>query len=129
MHFATESNSDGFSCASSLSALSLDEPFIQKDVELKIMPPVHEDDHCSETELEKEDIQEPKVQEKPPSTTEPGKDILDDSDDDDDIEILEACINSAMPTKSSRKPKKQSPLKHFSNTTTRDSQAKSAPGL
>uniref|UniRef100_A0A8C1B4E3 APC regulator of WNT signaling pathway n=3 Tax=Cyprinus carpio TaxID=7962 RepID=A0A8C1B4E3_CYPCA len=108
LHFATESTPDGFSCASSLSALSLDEPFIQKDVELNIMPPVHEDDQCNETELEKEDIQEPKVQENPPSTAEPRKDILDDSDDDDDIEILEACINSAMPTKSSRKPKKQS---------------------
>uniref|UniRef100_A0A8C1SPB4 APC regulator of WNT signaling pathway n=1 Tax=Cyprinus carpio TaxID=7962 RepID=A0A8C1SPB4_CYPCA len=109
LHFATECTPDGFSCASSLSALSLDEPFIQKDVELKIMPPVHEDDHTNEAELEKEDIQEPRVQEKPPSSTEPGKDILDDSDDDDDIEILEACINSAMPTKSSRKTKKQSP--------------------
>ncbi|XP_077099797.1 adenomatous polyposis coli protein [Siphateles boraxobius] len=109
LHFAIESTPDGFSCASSLSALSLDEPFIQKDVELKIMPPVHEDDHSNEAELETEDIQEPKIQEKPPSTSEARKDILDDSDDDDDIEILEACINSAMPTKSSRKPKKQSP--------------------
>lgn len=109
LHFATESTPDGFSCASSLSALSLDEPFIQKDIELKIMPPVHEDDHSIETELEKEDIKEPNVQEKPPSASEVGNDLLDDSDDDDDIEILEACINSAMPTKSSRKPKKQSP--------------------
>ncbi|XP_051542310.1 adenomatous polyposis coli protein isoform X2 [Myxocyprinus asiaticus] len=109
LHFATESTPDGFSCASSLSALSLDEPFIPKDVELKIMPPVHEDDHSNEVELENEDIEEPKVQEKPPSTSEAGKDMLDDSDDDDDIGILEACINSAMPTKSSRKPKKQSP--------------------
>ncbi|XP_059400468.1 adenomatous polyposis coli protein-like [Carassius carassius] len=109
LHFATESTPDGFSCASSLSALSLDEPFIHKDIELRIMPPVHEDDHTNEAEFEKEDIQEPKVQEKPPSSTEPGKDILDDSDDDDDIEILEACINSAMPTNSSRKTKKQSP--------------------
>ncbi|XP_051971624.1 adenomatous polyposis coli protein-like [Xyrauchen texanus] len=109
LHFSTESTPDGFSCASSLSAISLDEPFIQKDIELKLMPPVHEDDHSNDVELENEDIQESKVQEKPLSTSEAGKDMLDDSDDDDDIEILEACINSAMPTKSSRKPKKQSP--------------------
>lgn len=107
LHFATESTPDGLSRASSLSALSLDEPFIQKDVELKIMPPVHEDDH--DTEPEKDDTLDSKGQEKPPATTEPEKDILDDSDDDDDTEILEACINSAMPTKSSRKTKKQTP--------------------
>lgn len=104
LHFATESTPEGFSCASSLSALSLDEPFIQKDGELKIMPPVHEDDHMNLAEPEKEESKE-----KPLGPTEPEKDMLDDSDDDDDIEILEACINSAMPTKSSRKPKKQTP--------------------
>ncbi|XP_022536604.2 adenomatous polyposis coli protein [Astyanax mexicanus] len=109
IHFATESTPDGFSCASSLSALSLDEPFIQKDVELKIMPPVHEDDHGNDSEPEKDEVKESKGQEKPSAAPEPEKDILDDSDDDDDIEILEACINSAMPTKSSRKPKKQTP--------------------
>ncbi|XP_036384186.1 adenomatous polyposis coli protein isoform X2 [Megalops cyprinoides] len=108
LHFATESTPDGFSCASSLSALSLDEPFIPKDVELQIMPPVHEDDHGNEGEPEKDDTKEIKSQEVPKVSCEPEKDILDDSDDDD-IEILEACINSAMPTKSSRKPKKQSP--------------------
>ncbi|KAK6315597.1 hypothetical protein J4Q44_G00131210 [Coregonus suidteri] len=113
LHFATESTPEGFSCASSLSALSLDEPYIQKDNELKIMPPVHEDDQGNEAEHENDDTTEPPSQEKrSPGETE--KDILDDSDDDD-IEILEACINSAMPTKSSRKPKKQSP----SNTTSR----------
>ncbi|CDQ74251.1 unnamed protein product [Oncorhynchus mykiss] len=64
LHFATESTPDGFSCASSLSALSLDEPYIQKDNELKIIQEKH---------------------------------------------------SPAMPTKSSRKPKKQSP----SNTTSR----------
>lgn len=107
LHFATESTPDGFSCASSLSALSLDEPYIQKDVELKIMPPVHEDEQGNEAEHEADDAMEPTSQENPPSH-ETEQDILDDSDDDD-IEILEACINSAMPTKSSRKPKKQSP--------------------
>ncbi|XP_077203899.1 adenomatous polyposis coli protein isoform X2 [Paroedura picta] len=107
LHFATESTPDGFSCSSSLSALSLDEPFIQKDVELRIMPPVHEDDPGNDEELEQPNdtkIDQDKTTEK---TTESEKDILDDSDDDD-IEILEECIISAMPTKSSRKAKKPS---------------------
>nr|XP_015193210.1 PREDICTED: adenomatous polyposis coli protein isoform X2 [Lepisosteus oculatus] len=101
LHFATESTPDGFSCSSSLSALSLDEPFIQKDIELRIMPPVHEDDHCNE-DTEKEDTKEAKTEDKPEVPCELGS-------DDDDIEILEECINSAMPTKSSRKTKKPSP--------------------
>ncbi|XP_018592355.2 adenomatous polyposis coli protein isoform X2 [Scleropages formosus] len=107
LHFATESTPDGFSCASSLSALSLDEPYIQKDVELQIMPPVHEDDHGNEGDPEKDESVEARSPDKAKIPCQPEKDILDDSDDDD-IEILEACINSAMPTKSSRKPKKQS---------------------
>ncbi|KAK3549829.1 hypothetical protein QTP86_015303, partial [Hemibagrus guttatus] len=88
-----QSTPEGFSCASSLSALSLDEPFIQKDVELKIMPPLHEDDHGNKTETEK-DTKESKRQDKPPAATESEKDILDDSDDDDDDrEILEASTS------------------------------------
>ncbi|XP_008832538.1 adenomatous polyposis coli protein isoform X4 [Nannospalax galili] len=104
LHFATESTPDGFSCSSSLSALSLDEPFIQKDVELRIMPPVQENDNGNETEPEQPEESKgngEKEAEKPDSE----KDLLDDSDDDD-IEILEECIISAMPTKSSRKAKK-----------------------
>ncbi|XP_063067736.1 adenomatous polyposis coli protein [Engraulis encrasicolus] len=108
LHFATESTPDGFSCASSLSALSMDEPYIQKDVELKIMPPVHEDEHGAEADHENEESKEPQSPEKPVPSCEEEKDLMDDSDDDD-IEILEACINSAMPTKSSGKHKKQSP--------------------
>ncbi|XP_036061008.1 adenomatous polyposis coli protein isoform X10 [Onychomys torridus] len=104
LHFATESTPDGFSCSSSLSALSLDEPFIQKDVGLRIMPPVQENDNGNETEPEQPEgshENQHKEVEKPDSE----KDLLDDSDDDD-IEILEECIISAMPTKSSRKAKK-----------------------
>ncbi|XP_078070789.1 adenomatous polyposis coli protein isoform X4 [Mustelus asterias] len=104
MHFATENTPDGFSCASSLSALSLDEPFIQKDLELRVMPPVYEDDHRSE-ELDKEENTSVKNKYKAEKAAEPEKDILED-DDDDDIDILEECINSAMPTKSSSKAKK-----------------------
>uniref|UniRef100_A0A8C8R557 APC regulator of WNT signaling pathway n=1 Tax=Pelusios castaneus TaxID=367368 RepID=A0A8C8R557_9SAUR len=107
LHFATESTPDGFSCSSSLSALSLDEPFIQKDVELRIMPPVHENDHGNEAEPEQPEDAKESQEKKAEKPTETEKDILDDSDDDD-IEILEECIISAMPTKSSRKAKKLS---------------------
>ncbi|KAM8984131.1 adenomatous polyposis coli protein isoform 1-T11 [Ara ararauna] len=106
LHFATESTPDGFSCSSSLSALSLDEPFIQKDAELKIMPPVHENEHGNEAEPDQSDDKKDSQEEKLEKPVEAEKDILDDSDDD--IEILEACIISAMPTKSSRKAKKPS---------------------
>nr|XP_048298466.1 adenomatous polyposis coli protein isoform X7 [Myodes glareolus] len=104
LHFATESTPDGFSCSSSLSALSLDEPFIQKDVELRIMPPVQENDNGNETEPEQPE-ESSENQEKEVENPDSEKDLLDDSDDDD-IEILEECIISAMPTKSSRKAKK-----------------------
>ncbi|XP_066130152.1 adenomatous polyposis coli protein isoform X9 [Saccopteryx bilineata] len=107
LHFATESTPDGFSCASSLSALSLDEPFIQKDVELRIMPPVQENDIANETESEQPEESSENQEKETEKPTDSEKDLLDDSDDDD-IEILEECIISAMPTKSSRKAKKPS---------------------
>ncbi|XP_077479233.1 adenomatous polyposis coli protein isoform X1 [Stigmatopora argus] len=72
LHFAMESTPHGFSYASSLSALSLDEP--------EPLAP------CDRRE------------EAAPRTPR-------ESDDDDDTQILEACINMAMP-KSSRKAKK-----------------------
>ncbi|XP_074424752.1 adenomatous polyposis coli protein-like isoform X3 [Larus michahellis] len=107
LHFATESTPDGFSCSSSLSGLSLDEPFIQKVVELRIMPPVHENEHGNEAEPEQTDDTKDNQEKKSEKPTEAEKDIMDDSDDDD-IEILEECIISAMPTKSSHKTKKPS---------------------
>ncbi|KAB0406940.1 hypothetical protein E2I00_002330 [Balaenoptera physalus] len=105
LHFATESTPDGFSCSSSLSALSLDEPFIQKDVELRIMPPVQENDNGNETENEQPEESNENQEKEAEKPSDSEKDLLDDSDDDD-IEILEECIISAMPTKSSRKAKK-----------------------
>ncbi|XP_058394546.1 adenomatous polyposis coli protein isoform X5 [Diceros bicornis minor] len=105
LHFATESTPDGFSCSSSLSALSLDEPFIQKDVELRIMPAVQENDNGNETESEQPEESNENQEKEAEKPTDSEKDLLDDSDDDD-IEILEECIISAMPTKSSRKAKK-----------------------
>ncbi|MEE6508095.1 hypothetical protein FKM82_018904 [Ascaphus truei] len=106
LHFATESTPDGFSCASSLSALSLDEPYIQKDIELKMMPPVLEIDHGNEAEPDKSKESVDHQVKKEEKNSEPEKDLLDDTDDD--IDILEECIISAMPTKSSRKNKKAS---------------------
>eukprot|EP00062_Callorhinchus_milii_P012395 gi/632959390/ref/XP_007895594.1/ PREDICTED: adenomatous polyposis coli protein isoform X3 [Callorhinchus milii] len=105
MHFATENTPDGVSCASSLSALSLDEPFIQKDLELRVMPPVYEDEQRNDEPDKEEDTSE-KIKCKVEKAGEPEKDMLEDDDDDDDIEILEQCIISAMPTKSSSKAKK-----------------------
>ncbi|XP_076614168.1 adenomatous polyposis coli protein isoform X1 [Chaetodon auriga] len=84
LHFATESTPHGFSRASSLSALSLDEPYIAGEMKKK------KEDDDGRNEVMEAEVPKP---------------ILDESDDDDDIEILEACINMAMP-KSSRKPKK-----------------------
>ncbi|XP_077318407.1 adenomatous polyposis coli protein isoform X1 [Lithobates pipiens] len=106
LHFATESTPDGFSCSSSLSALSLDEPYIPKDVELKIMPPVFENDQGNEAESDKSKESTVHQESKEDRQAEPEKDMLDDTDDD--IDILEECIISAMPTKSSRKNKKTS---------------------
>ncbi|KAM8854083.1 adenomatous polyposis coli protein [Synchiropus picturatus] len=82
LHFATESTPHGFSRASSLSAITMDEPFIsaeKKNVE-------------GGTDDSRKEVL--------------NKELLDDSDDDDDNEILEACIHMAMP-KSSQKHKKQ----------------------
>lgn len=86
LHFATEATPFGFSKASSLSALSVDEPYISSDL---ARGEVSEMTGAVTKEVEK---------------AEP----LLEGESDDDIEILEACINMAMP-KSSRKPKKQAP--------------------
>nr|XP_057912794.1 adenomatous polyposis coli protein isoform X2 [Doryrhamphus excisus] len=83
LHFATESTPHGFSYASSLSALSLDEPFMAARVK--------EEDEGGK------DIREES----------------DDDDDDDDTQILEACINMAMPKSSRKpkKPPQAAPRK------------------
>ncbi|XP_023692396.1 adenomatous polyposis coli protein-like isoform X2 [Paramormyrops kingsleyae] len=111
LHFATENTPEGFSCASSLSALSFDEPFIQKDAELRIMPPVHEDDANNGNTPEPSSIvTEAQINEdKSEMCSEPEKNTPVDSDEEDDTGILKACIYLAMPTKPSRKPKKPTP--------------------
>ncbi|XP_077463924.1 adenomatous polyposis coli protein 2 [Stigmatopora argus] len=78
IYFTVEKPSENFSCASSLSALPLHEHYVQKDVELKLTPLL------------------------PRGERDPGpgrRDSEGNSDDDDDIQILEECIHSAMPSK------------------------------
>ncbi|KAI1891887.1 hypothetical protein AGOR_G00148350 [Albula goreensis] len=45
IYFTVEKPTENFSCASSLSALPLHEHYIQKDVELKLMPLLHQKDN------------------------------------------------------------------------------------
>ncbi|KAM3874001.1 adenomatous polyposis coli protein [Diretmus argenteus] len=112
LHFATESTPHGFSRASSLSALSLDEPYIPRESESKHVPTdtINNEDGAATTGQASQTLTGPGTKSMPSTPPPPppprAGDILDDSDDDNDIEILEECINSAMP-KSSRKPKKQ----------------------
>ncbi|CAL9682006.1 unnamed protein product [Knipowitschia caucasica] len=89
LHFHTESTPHGFSKASSLSALSVDEPYI---ADLKLAEP-YDEQVRAEQQLQPEHLDKAELLE---------------GESDDDIEILEACINMAMP-KSSRKHKKQAP--------------------
>ncbi|KAL6096402.1 apc [Pungitius sinensis] len=117
LHFATESTPHGFSRASSLSALSLDEPYIaaemkgtkeeeeeeeQEEEQQQQHQQQHQQQQQQEEEYEEED-EEGGGDDGERKDEEGNKPIVDESDDD---EILEQCINMAMP-KSSRKPKKQ----------------------
>ncbi|XP_055514924.1 adenomatous polyposis coli protein 2 isoform X1 [Leucoraja erinacea] len=97
LYFTLEKPNENFSCASSLSALTLHEPYIQKDIELKLMPLLQEKScfNCLAQE-KREDMREER--------TADGMEKADKLDcilenSDDDIEILKECINSAMPTK------------------------------
>uniref|UniRef100_A0A8C8SL93 APC regulator of WNT signaling pathway 2 n=1 Tax=Pelusios castaneus TaxID=367368 RepID=A0A8C8SL93_9SAUR len=94
IYFTVEKPNENFSCASSLSALPLHEHYIQKDVELKLMPPFPEKNSLNFVAHEKrEDGREERSVE--------GKRKLDhlELNSDDDIEILKECINSAMPSR------------------------------
>ncbi|XP_077944688.1 adenomatous polyposis coli protein isoform X2 [Gasterosteus aculeatus] len=98
LHFATESTPHGFSRASSLSALSLDEPYIAPQMK----GAEEEEQHQQHQQQQEEEEEEEGGGDGQRKDEEGNKPILDESDDD---EILEQCINMAMP-KSSRKPKK-----------------------
>ncbi|KAG7262503.1 hypothetical protein CRUP_019884, partial [Coryphaenoides rupestris] len=98
LHFATESTPHGFSRASSLSALSVDEPFIPRqpatqdpgqDCSAAMAPVTSASGQGPESAARGDEV-----------------DAVVGDDDDDDISILEACIHLAMPTRSSRRPKK-----------------------
>lgn len=125
LHFATESTPAGFSRASSLSALSLDEPYIPKEDE-KLAKMTKKIKKSGEENIETESQKEKKAANQTQREAEPAE-LLDESDDDDDISILEACINSAMP-KSSRKPKSKTTAPQISAAVSVSSSS-SAPSL
>ncbi|XP_075061663.1 adenomatous polyposis coli protein 2 [Mixophyes fleayi] len=91
IYFTVEKPTENFSCASSLSALPLHEHYIQKDVELKLIPPFPEKNSLNFVAHEKSgDSREERL-----------LGIMKKSEielvSDDDIDILKECINSAMP--------------------------------
>ncbi|XP_069733863.1 adenomatous polyposis coli protein 2 [Phaenicophaeus curvirostris] len=94
VYFTVEKPNENFSCASSLSALPLHEHYVQKDVELKLMPTFPEKNNLNFAAHEKReerreerylDVRRRAEHPEPPS--------------DDDIEILKECISSAMPSR------------------------------
>uniref|UniRef100_A0A8B9F6L3 Adenomatous polyposis coli protein 2 n=1 Tax=Amazona collaria TaxID=241587 RepID=A0A8B9F6L3_9PSIT len=94
VYFTVEKPNENFSCASSLSALPLHEHYVQKDVELKLMPTFPEKNSLNFVAHEKrEERREERYLE--------GRRRADRAEppDDDDIEILKECINSAMPSR------------------------------
>ncbi|NXL84468.1 APCL protein, partial [Alectura lathami] len=94
VYFTVEKPNENFSCASSLSALPLHEHYVQKDVELKLMPTFPEKNSLNFAAHEKrEERREERYLEgrRRAERAEPAS--------DDDIEILKECINSAMPSR------------------------------
>ncbi|KAL7992980.1 hypothetical protein Chor_017236, partial [Crotalus horridus] len=91
VYFTAEKPNENFSCASSLSALPLHEHYVQKDVELKLIPPFPERSGLNFMTHEKRDdervIEGQRKLERLELTS------------DEDIEILRECINSAMPSR------------------------------
>ncbi|KAM6041494.1 adenomatous polyposis coli protein 2 [Chlamydotis macqueenii] len=94
VYFTVEKPNENFSCASSLSALPLHEHYIQKDVELKLMPTFPEKNSLNfVAHEEREEWREERYLESRRRADRP------EPPDDDDIEILKECINSAMPSR------------------------------
>ncbi|XP_015741743.1 adenomatous polyposis coli protein 2 [Coturnix japonica] len=90
VYFTVEKPNENFSCASSLSALPLHEHYVQKDVELKLMPTFPEKNSLNFAAHEEREEQEEQLLE--------GRRRAEPSSDDD-IEILKECISSAMPSR------------------------------
>eukprot|EP00075_Anas_platyrhynchos_P038644 XP_027327897.1 adenomatous polyposis coli protein 2 [Anas platyrhynchos] len=94
VYFTVEKPNENFSCASSLSALPLHEHYVQKDVELKLMPTFPEKNSLNFVAHEKrEERREERYLEGRRRAERP------EPASDDDIEILKECINSAMPSR------------------------------
>ncbi|XP_068090108.1 adenomatous polyposis coli protein 2 [Hyperolius riggenbachi] len=93
IYFTVEKPTENFSCASSLSDLPLHEHYIQKDVELKLIPPLPEKNNLNFVAHEKhgENREERILGFMKKSEI--------DLVSDDDIDILKECIHSAMPPK------------------------------
>ncbi|CDQ64983.1 unnamed protein product [Oncorhynchus mykiss] len=94
IYFTVEKPTENFSCASSLSALPLHEHYIQKDVELKLTPLLHQKDNnpsFPRAHGDRDDNEHPSFMDQGERYSE--------GNSDDDIEILKECINSAMPSK------------------------------
>uniref|UniRef100_A0A670XXP1 APC regulator of WNT signaling pathway 2 n=1 Tax=Pseudonaja textilis TaxID=8673 RepID=A0A670XXP1_PSETE len=89
VYFTVEKPNENFSCASSLSALPLHEHYVQKDVELKLIPPFPERSGLNFMTHEKRDDERAIEGQRKLECLE----LM----SDDDIEILRECINSAMP--------------------------------
>ncbi|NWU94598.1 APCL protein, partial [Upupa epops] len=100
VYFTVEKPNENFSCASSLSALPLHEHYVQKDVELKLMPPFPEKNGLNFVAHEKRDERrDERYLEGRRRLDRPDLPNDDDDDDDDVIEILKECISSAMPSR------------------------------
>uniref|UniRef100_A0A6I8N6E4 Adenomatous polyposis coli protein 2 n=1 Tax=Ornithorhynchus anatinus TaxID=9258 RepID=A0A6I8N6E4_ORNAN len=99
IYFTVEKPVENFSCASSLSALPLHEHYIQKDVELKLMPPfserggLHFAGHGKREELERAEAG--------------GGWGRPDPRSEDELDILKECISSAMPSRFRKAQAKQ----------------------
>ncbi|NXS70361.1 APCL protein, partial [Pandion haliaetus] len=94
VYFTVEKPNENFSCASSLSALPLHEHYVQKDVELKLMPTFPEKNSLNFVAHEKrEERREERYLDGRRRVDRP------EPPSDDDIEILKECISSAMPSR------------------------------
>ncbi|XP_037241245.1 adenomatous polyposis coli protein 2 isoform X2 [Falco rusticolus] len=95
VYFTVEKPNENFSCASSLSALPLHEHYVQKDVELKLMPTFPEKNNLNFVAHEKreERLEERYLEGSRKRAERP------EPPSDDDIEILKECISSAMPSR------------------------------
>uniref|UniRef100_A0A4X2LLZ1 APC regulator of WNT signaling pathway 2 n=1 Tax=Vombatus ursinus TaxID=29139 RepID=A0A4X2LLZ1_VOMUR len=96
IYFTVEKPDENFSCASSLSALPLHEHYVQKDVELKLLPPFPERGgglHFAGHEKREEPGREERAE--GPRGSRPRL----ETHSEDDLEILKECISSAMPSR------------------------------